>query len=546
MKLSNKIIIIVLLSLATVVESQAQWAWAKQLGGTSDEFGGNIITDLSGNSYFTMGSRGTCYFQTDTLSVNGYNDFFLIKYDNNGNELWVKQFGGNNISSRTESSGGICFDETSNFVYMTGRFSGVAFFGSTTLNTSSTAFFLAKFDLDGNCIWAKQSVGGNQVNGSDVTIDDFGNLYVCGINSDSTSFDSFTIPAGGFIAKYDANGNCIWAKNKFRYQAITNSEAQPSGIKTFNSSIVVSGSVTNDTIEVDTIVALGKGNNSAFITTFDLEGNARWIKLYGGNGAGGGSDFSIDNEGNSYISGIFSGIGYFDTTTLSNGMQNDAFLIKCDTNGNLKYVNQLSATGGAKGINAYTDVDKNVYMVGYFAGTANFGAYTITASSPRDMFVARYDSVGTCLGVHNFGRAESWGISSNINSYWVSGFFNSTTITIGSNNFTNFGFGSDFFIAKGDAPIGIETYQERKTANALHIYANPNKGTCNITIPDELLNEQNLVLTIYDINGKIIQQQQVQIEQEKIKINLEAEAKGIYNVTLGNAKKMYSGKIVFE
>jgi hypothetical protein len=30
----------------------------------------------------------------------------------------------------------------------------------------------------------------------------------------------------------------------------------------------------------------------------------------------------------------------------------------------------------------------------------------------------------------------------------------------------------------------------------------------------------------------------------KIKLNLEAEAKGVYNVTLSNGKKSYNGKIV--
>ena len=36
------------------------------------------------------------------------------------------------------------------------------------------------------------------------------------------------------------------------------------------------------------------------------------------------------------------------------------------------------------------------------------------------------------------------------------------------------------------------------------------------------------------------------MEENKISINLEAEAKGIYNVTLSNGKKSYAGKIIFE
>ena len=82
--------------------------------------------------------------------------------------------------------------------------------------------------------------------------------------------------------------------------------------------------------------------------------------------------------------------------------------------------------------------------------------------------------------------------------------------------------------------------------NNLIIYANPNAGKCNITVPDEFLHEQNLTLSIFDNTGKLIQQKTLQMNDGKIKLNLEAEAKGIYNVTLGNGVKSYSGKIVFE
>jgi len=55
-----------------------------------------------------------------------------------------------------------------------------------------------------------------------------------------------------------------------------------------------------------------------------------------------------------------------------------------------------------------------------------------------------------------------------------------------------------------------------------------------------------LQLIIFDNSGKIIQQKTVEMNDGKIKLNLEAEAKGMYNVTLGNGKKIYSGKIIFE
>jgi len=548
MKTIKKITTVILVFFTLNGFSQG-WQWAKQIGGNDQDGGASTLGDINGNLYVSgQFLSSACYFQTDTLYKKGDHDFFLMKYDNNGNEVWINQYGGVNSSIYYESIGGMCLDSVNDFIYITGSFSGTSSFGSFTLTTTYKAFFIAKLDLNGNCIWAKQTTGIGHTYGSGIAIDNNGDLYVCGINSDSISFDAYFIPRGGFIAKYDATGNCLWAKNKFRYKdSFVASELNSQDINIVDTTILISGHVLNDTIIVDTITVLNNGNNAAFLSAFDLDGNIRWLKLAGGGGNGvGGFDFSADKIGNSYICGRFSGTGYFDTIVLTNPMNDDAFVAKYNISGELQWVKQLNASGGSGAWNIHTTSDGTSYVTGYFNGTANFGSYIVTSSTSQDMFVARYDSNGVCLGVRNFGKAQGSSVYANDNhEFWVSGqFWNS--VLIGGNNFSSYNFWSDLFIAKGDAPIGIETYNERKTANALHIYANPNKGTCNITIPDELLNEQNLVLTIYDVSGKIIQQQQLQIEQEKININLEAEAKGVYNVTLGNKIKVYSGKIVFE
>ena len=74
----------------------------------------------------------------------------------------------------------------------------------------------------------------------------------------------------------------------------------------------------------------------------------------------------------------------------------------------------------------------------------------------------------------------------------------------------------------------------------------PNAGKCNITIPDDLVNEKELTLSIYDNTGKMIQQKSVALTNGKVKVNLEAQAKGVYTVTVTNGVKFYHGKIVFE
>ncbi len=58
--------------------------------------------------------------------------------------------------------------------------------------------------------------------------------------------------------------------------------------------------------------------------------------------------------------------------------------------------------------------------------------------------------------------------------------------------------------------------------------------------------EKNLILSIYNNTGKLIQQKTLEMNEGNIKLNLEQVAKGVYNVVLSNKKKSYNGKIVFE
>ena len=114
--------------------------------------------------------------------------------------------------------------------------------------------------------------------------------------------------------------------------------------------------------------------------------------------------------------------------------------------------------------------------------------------------------------------------------------------TIGQNNYYSHG-SSDFIFAKCSAITG--TGETKSTIqNQLLIYANPTIGKCNITIPDDFLNEKHLSLKVFDSQGKLVQQVPVEKAEGKIKLNFEAQAKGIYNALLSNGKKSYSGKIL--
>lgn len=546
-----KIINIISLLCSTNFLIAQSWQWSNHIGSSQWDFSGNVAVDAIGNSYWAgIFQGGYCYSNIDTLGpIIGNSDFIISKFDPSGNKLWWTQLGGNNtITNCSDGVASMVCDIDGN-LYLTGSICGSATFGSTFLTSlGQEDCFIAKFDGLGNCIWAKNVGGVKSDFGSGITLDNDGNLFLCGTNNETATFDTFTIPPGGFIAKYDTSGTCLWAKNKMSYVATqfmgNFCTAAPQSVKYKNGLISISGYISNDTINIDTttIYTLIPNSNHGYIAQFDTSGNSKWVNIFSGPTAYfPGYEHGVDDDGNNYVTGTFGGQGYFQTDTLQGSL--GAFLVKFNENGIEQWVQEVATSGESYGNMTSSDGYGNIYLTGKFSGGATFGSFNLTASSPNDMFVARYNSSGDCLGVRAFGQAEGYGVTQDANgNAYVCGNFDNT-ITIGNNTYTSYG-DKDIFIAKLDEIVGIS--EERSSSNQLFIYANPNAGKCNITVPDEFVNEKNLTLSIFDNSGKLIQQKTLQMNDGKIKLNLEAEAKGVYNVNLSNGKKVYVGKMVME
>jgi hypothetical protein len=540
--------------------SAQTWQWASSAGGIKNELATRNCSDNSGNVYvsgdlYLNASSGTAesYFGNDTLFVNSENDFFLAKYDANGNELWAKNFGGNYnnpFDPKTENLYSICYDSNTNAIYITGNYISSCTFDSFLLTTSvgDAQIFIAKFDLNGNCVWAKSAGSSGGDGGSAITIDPNGYVYVSGGLSALAAFDSFTVGAGAFLAKYDNSGNCVWVKNiSNTFGGIGNNTAAIWSMKFYDSDLFLYANMNNDTVMFDTIqIVVNPGSFGRFIARFDSSenGHVRWTKVFATPGADVESEIDIDNSGSLYVSGVYyGGTAIFDSDTLHSAGASDFFIAKFDENGNYQWARNGNASIDAKAYGLICDGDGNTYISGSFHGTADFGTFTQTSLTTEDMFIARYNTNGDCMGVRHTGQAGGYDVTTYSGSVFVAGYY-FNTVNFDTHSVTSLG-GDDVYVAKIDEFTGIGG-EERITNNQLIIYANPTTGKCNVTIPDEFQHEKNLTLSIYDSKGKLIQQIPVQMNEGKIKLNLEAEAKGVYNVTLSNGKKSYNGKIVFE
>lgn len=99
-----------------------------------------------------------------------------------------------------------------------------------------------------------------------------------------------------------------------------------------------------------------------------------------------------------------------------------------------------------------TDASGNVYMIATFNSTVlTVGNMTFTNTGGEDILVAKHDPNGALIWakqIGSLGDDYGYGIATDAgNNVYITGAFNSTTITFGTNTFTNAG-GQDIYLAK--------------------------------------------------------------------------------------------------
>ncbi|MFN5317973.1 MAG: SBBP repeat-containing protein [Bacteroidia bacterium] len=444
--------------------------WAKKMGGPLVDNANSIGLDSQGNVYTAGVFSGTADFDpgpgSSLLSSEGGSDVFVTKFDNAGNLLWAKQFGGANDDLAAE--GDIAVDSAGN-VLITGYFSGTVDFdpgaGIFNLNTllvssvHANDVFITKLDAAGNFVWAKQFRGNANSYALSLEIDDVGNIYTTGQYAGVVDFD----PGAGisnlicacptcaeiFVSKLDTDGNFVWAKRMVSIDGPGFDDGFGLGTALDideSGNVYLSGYFGG---EVDFDPGAGSFNLycvafNFFILKLNSSGNFLWAKQIGGVGNDLAHDLVLDSFGNIIITGRFDGGGTVDfdpgagvfelTTSNTNLYTTDVFVLKLDADGNFVWAKQFGSPNGVEtGLCLEVDVAGNIFFTGCFSGTADFdpgpGTSILTAAN-FDIFVSKLDPAGNYIWAAKMGGAEydtPMGIfRDNGGNIYVNGFFRGT------------------------------------------------------------------------------------------------------------------------
>ncbi len=255
-----------------------QWATPYNGSTSSIDYANCIVVDSDGNSYIAGWSGG----------ANNLHDFTTIKYDPDGNELWVRRYNG--TANDNDYAYWLALDASGN-IYATGQ---------SVETGSDNDITTIKYTPNGDVLWMRHYNGpGNGYDaGQAVAVDGDGNSYITGNHTTATGLECVTL-------KYSTSGDLLWS-------ASFNGPDQSGG--------VLISIALDDLANVYVSGFVFSGGASDFATIkYDTSGTEQWAKLYDGPAQSydGTYAISVDNEHNVLVTGYSTGVGTdYDYTTI--------------------------------------------------------------------------------------------------------------------------------------------------------------------------------------------------------------------------------------
>jgi hypothetical protein len=340
----------------------------------------------------------------------GYpSDAFVSKYDDAGNLLWTRQFGGSNFccSPAEDVVNGIAVDASG--VYVAGSTDGLLP-GQTSSGASQLDAFVRKYDTDGNELWTRQFGTGFAESAVAIAMDASGGVYVAGNTNGRipNQTGGFEPSAGGvdvFVRKYDPAGNALWTR-----QFGSAGADQVSGVAANASGEVY---VTGDTSGA-LPGQISAGGQDAFVRKYNAIGTVIWTSQFGTAAADRATGIAADGS-DVYASGFTAGAFAGQTSAGSD----DAFIRKYNTNGSEVWTRQFGSAG-ADQANGVAVGGSGIYLAGQTGGVLPGQS----SAGGQDAFVGKYDASGAALWTRQFGTAatdSATGIAVSASGLYVAG-----------------------------------------------------------------------------------------------------------------------------
>jgi len=364
-----------------------QITFQKFIGGPQNEQG-TSAQKTSDGGYIIAGLTGSY--------GAGWNDFYLIKTNANGDTLWTRTFGGNSYDEAYSVK------QTTDGGYIVCGF-------TETFGPGAMAIYVVKTDSNGNLIWSKTYGGAVDDVGLSIQQTSDGNYIIAG---STTSFGAGTCAI--YLIKIDVNGNILWEKT---YGGV-NSQTGCCVQQTIDGGFVILGYTTS----------FGAGGEDLYLIKTDSAGGLTWSKTYGGAG---------NDEGSYVIQALDSGYILIGSTWSFGAGSSDLYLVKTDVSGNLMWSKTYGGYAGDMGTYIEQTSDNGYIITGE---TMSFGF------GLQDVYLIKTNSIGDTAWTKTYG-GTGYDVGNFVAEISDGGYFIAGVTDLGGNN----GGGSDVYLIKTDS-----------------------------------------------------------------------------------------------
>lgn len=518
--------IIVFNMINVAAQTSLDWAKGSQGSGESLITVRKMMTDSSGNIYTYGFFSGSILLdpvnQTGQINTtDDYNyDLYFSKRDSAGNVVLSFTLAGSSNDTPTD----FAIDQEGN-IWLGGYFYEVMDLDPGTgeyliTSVGETDLFLAKYNPEGELLWAGQFGSLESESGGHIAIDSSGRVHFAGKFNRTIDLDpgpevyevetSGIYDSDGFICTLDSEGNFIKAGqfegpgNVFITELKIDAEGN-----------LWCGGSFNETVDFDPgedVFMLGSpGYSNCFLVKLDPEGNFITALFYGGV-----EDISMENlvfnsQGSVLITGNYRNSADFDPGPegyILNALGfTDCYILCLDTDGAFIWAASVSGESSESGQDIAVDLYDNVYVTGYFQGIIDAdpgeGSYLMQTEFYTNGFLLKLNNEGNFIWAKQL-RSDS-GISGDCllvlddGSILESGWFSYVAdFDPAEPIFVLWASGIyDVFIRKlnNDLTVGIPVIA--KSDKPL-IYPNPNKGIIcvEVSFPS--------VCRIFDSSGRLV------------------------------------------
>ncbi len=382
-------------------------------GGLGDDAGRALAIGANGDVYVAGFFDGECDFggggkltaAGDQTGKKPPSDAFVLRLGADGKIAWARAFGGD----RDDAANGVAV--RGDKLVVVGAFAGDLKIGEFAKKAvGSDDLFIAAFDTGGQVQWLWHAGGPDSDGANAVAATPDGGWIVGGSYTSTSQFGTVELKAKGgtdaFLLKLDAAGDLEWVKSfGGRY---------PDRIKHLGvdgqGNIYVQGEFRDaaDWGGAKPLTAAGGADFDVVLAKYDLNGDHKWSKRFGGQFDEHGGGIAVDPAGNVTITGAFRKQISFgpgdDHVSLG---EDDIYVARFDTSGKLAWARTYGAERDDSGNGIGSDAAGNTVVTGWFQNAVDFGLGAVRSeNNNQDVFALKLDPQGGLSWFQKWGDRD--------------------------------------------------------------------------------------------------------------------------------------------